>query len=111
MTTGLIIIHILICIGLVLAILLQSGKGSDLGAAFGGSSQTLFGSTGAMPFLNKLTAGVAIGFMITSLSLAFIASRVPKSSIMQGKAKTQQEIPVRAGEQPGIPSGPSTEKE
>ena len=111
MITGLIIIHVLICIGLILAILLQSGKGSDLGAAFGGSSQTLFGSTGAMPFLNKLTAGVAIGFMLTSLCLAFIASRVPKSSIMDGKAKTQQEMPVQAGEQPGVPSGPSTEKE
>ena len=105
MTTGLIIFHILICIGLILAILLQSGKGSDLGAAFGGSSQTLFGSTGAMPFLNKLTAGVAIAFMVTSLSLAFIASRVPKSSIMEGKAKTQQEMPVQAGEQPGVPTG------
>ena len=105
MITGLIIIHVLICIGLILAILLQSGKGSDLGAAFGGSSQTLFGSTGAVPFLNKLTAGVAISFMLTSLSLAFIASRVPKSSIMEGKAKTQQEMPVQAGEQPGVPTG------
>ena len=111
MTTGLIIFHILICIGLILAILLQSGKGSDLGAAFGGSSQTLFGSTGAMPFLNKLTAGVAIAFMVTSLSLAFIASRVPKSSIMEGKAKTQQETPVQAGEQPGVPSGAPPEKQ
>jgi preprotein translocase subunit SecG len=109
MTTGLIIIHVLICIGLILAILLQSGKGSDLGAAFGGSSQTVFGSTGAMPFLNKLTAGVAIAFMITSLLLAFIASRVPKSSIMEGKAKTQQEMPVHSGEQPGGPSGTPTE--
>ena len=110
MATGLIIIHVLICIGLIIGILLQSGKGSDLGAAFGGSSQTLFGSTGAMPFLNKLTAGVAIAFMVTSLSLAFMASRVPKSSIMEGKAKTQQETPAQAGEQPGIPSGSSTEK-
>ena len=110
MTTGLIVIHVLICTGLILAILLQSGKGSDLGAAFGGSSQTVFGSTGVMPFLNKLTAGVAIGFMITSLSLAFIASRVPKSSIMEGKAKTQQEMPVQAGEQPGGASGTPTEQ-
>jgi preprotein translocase subunit SecG len=109
MAAGLIIIHVFICIGLILAILLQSGKGSDLGAAFGGSSQTVFGSAGAMPFLNKLTAGVAIAFMITSLLLAFIASRVPKSSIMEGKAKTQQEMPVHSGEQPGGPSGTPTE--
>lgn len=95
----LIIIHVIICAGLIIAILLQAGKGSDLGAAFGGSSQTIFGSTGAAPFLNKLTAGVAIAFMVTSLSLAFLASRAPKSSVMEGKAKTQQEKPLKAGEQ------------
>jgi preprotein translocase subunit SecG len=105
MITGLVILHVLICIGLIIGILLQSGKGSDLGAAFGGSSQTLFGSTGAMPFLNKMTAAVAIAFMITSLSLAFIASRAPKSSVMEGKGQTQQEMPVQGGEQPGVPSG------
>lgn len=99
MTTMLIIIHVIICAGLIIAILLQAGKGSDLGAAFGGSSQTIFGSTGAAPFLNKLTAGVAIAFMVTSLSLAFLASRAPKSSVMEGKAKTQQEKPLKAGEQ------------
>jgi preprotein translocase subunit SecG len=63
MTTALIIVHVLICFGLIIAILLQSGRGSDLGAAFGGSSQTLFGSAGAVPFLNKMTAAVAIAFM------------------------------------------------
>lgn len=98
MTTILIIIHVFICIGLVIGILLQAGKGADLGAAFGGSSQTIFGSAGAAPFLNKLTAGVAIAFMITSLSLAYLASRAPKSSIMEGKAKTHQEKPIEAGE-------------
>lgn len=94
----LIIIHVLICIGLIIGILLQAGKGADLGAAFGGSSQTIFGSAGAAPFLNKLTAGVAIAFMITSLSLAYLASRAPRSSIMEGKAKTHQEKPIEAGE-------------
>ena len=95
----LIIIHVFICIGLVIGILLQAGKGADLGAAFGGSSQTIFGSAGAAPFLNKLTAGVAIAFMITSLTLALLASRAPRSSIMEGKAKTHQEKPIEAGEQ------------
>jgi len=99
MTTVLIILHVLICLGLIATILLQSGKGSDLGAAFGGSSQTLFGSTGAVPFLNKVTTGVAIAFMVTSLTLAFLAARAsaPRSSIMEGKAKTSQEQPVQAG--------------
>ncbi len=117
MTTMLIIIHVFICIGLVIGILLQAGKGADLGAAFGGSSQTIFGSAGAAPFLNKLTAGVAIAFMITSLTLAFLASRAPKSSIMEGKAKTQQERPLKASEQEkakpintNIPSDTKTER-
>ena len=111
MVTILIIFHVLICIGLVLSILLQSGKGADLGAAFGGSSQTLFGSAGAVPFLNKLTTGVAIAFMINSLSLAFLASKTTKSSVMEGKAKTQQEKPIEAGDQTSIPSDAGGEKE
>ncbi|MBE9593009.1 MAG: preprotein translocase subunit SecG [Proteobacteria bacterium] len=111
MVTILVILHVLICVGLIIGILLQSGKGADLGAAFGGSSQTLFGSTGAVPFLNKLTAGAAIAFMITSLSLAFIASRAPRSSVIEGKAKTQQEAPIEAGKQTSIPSDAGTEKQ
>jgi preprotein translocase subunit SecG len=111
MATILVILHVLICVGLIIGILLQSGKGADLGAAFGGSSQTLFGSTGAVPFLNKLTAGAAIAFMITSLSLAFIASRAPRSSVIEGKAKTQQEAPIEAGKQTSIPSDAGTEKQ
>jgi len=111
MVTILIILHVLICIGLILSILLQSGKGADLGAAFGGSSQTLFGSAGAVPFLNKLTTGVAIAFMVTSLSLAFLASKTTKSSVMEGKAKTQQEKPIEAGDQTNIPSDAGGEKE
>jgi len=110
MVTILVIVHVLICVGLIIGILLQSGKGADLGAAFGGSSQTLFGSAGAVPFLNKLTTGVAIAFMITSLSLAFFASKTKKSSVMEGKAKTQQEKPIEAGEQTSIPSDTGTEK-
>jgi len=109
MVTGLVVLHVLICIGLIIGILLQSGKGSDLGAAFGGSSQTLFGSTGAMPFLNKMTAAVAIAFMVTSLSLAFLASRPSKSSVMEGRGTTQQEMPVQQGEQGGVPSGTAPE--
>jgi preprotein translocase subunit SecG len=111
MFTILVIIHVLISGGLILAILLQSGKGADLGAAFGGSSQTLFGSTGAVPFLNKLTTGIAIAFMITSLSLALLASKAPESSIMEGKTQTQQEKPIGADEQTRVPSDTEPGKE
>jgi preprotein translocase subunit SecG len=113
----LIVVHVLICVGLILSILLQAGRGADLGAAFGGSSQTIFGSSGAAPFLNRVTTGVAIAFMITSLTLAFIAARAPRSSIMEGKTKAQQETPLKAGDQEkpkpatsGIPSDTETGK-
>ncbi len=105
MVTILIILHIIICVSLILSILLQSGKGADLGAAFGGgSSQTIFGSTGAAPFLNKVTTGIAVAFMVTSLILAFLATRSHKASIMDAKGKAQQERAIPASDQEG-PSG------
>jgi preprotein translocase subunit SecG len=75
MTVFLLIIHIFACLFLITVVLLQSGKGAELGAAFGGSSQTIFGSRGAATFLNKLTTIVAIVFMITSLVLAIVTAK------------------------------------
>lgn len=83
MTHVLIIIHVVVSIALIMIVLLQSGKGADMGAAFGGgSSQTLFGSTGASTFLGKLTTIAAIIFMLTSLALAYYSSNRNRSSIM-----------------------------
>lgn len=65
------LIHILACIGLIVIVLFQKGKGASMGAAFGGSSQAVFGSSGAMTFLNKVTTFVAVIFMATSLILSF----------------------------------------
>ena len=79
-----ILLHVAVCIALILIVLLQRGKGSDMGAAFGGSSQTVFGSAGATSFLSKVTAAAAIVFMVTSLLLAFLFGRGAKSSIMEG---------------------------
>ena len=84
MQTALIVLHLVICIALIMIVLLQTGKGSEIGAVFGSSSQTLFGSTGGSTFFGKLTAAVAIVFMITSLVLASRSSRVPKESVMSG---------------------------
>lgn len=76
------LIHVLMCIILIVIVLLQSGKGSDLASAFGGGgSNTMFGSHGAASFLNKLTTIAAIMFMVTSLTLA-ILSAGPEDSIM-----------------------------
>jgi preprotein translocase subunit SecG len=74
MQTALIILHVLASLTLIILVLLQTGKGSDIGAVFGGSSQTLFGSTGAATFLTKLTTVVAVVFIITSLALYILAT-------------------------------------
>ncbi len=69
------IIHVLLALGLVALILMQHGKGADAGAAFGaGSAGSVFGARGANSFLYKLTAGVATGFFLTSLTLAYLAT-------------------------------------
>ena len=75
MYTVVTIIHVLSCIFLVLVVLLQTGKGADMGAVFGGSSSTVFGSSGAGTFLTRLTTATAIIFMLTSLSLTYFSSR------------------------------------
>lgn len=75
-------IHIILCAVLVVAILLQKGKGADIGAVFGGTSQTLFGSTGAGSFLQKLTVIIATGFILTSLALSIFLGQTRKSSLM-----------------------------
>ena len=82
MQTALVVLHLVICITLIMIVLLQTGKGSEIGAVFGSSSQTLFGSTGGSTFFGKLTAGVAVFFMITSLILAGRSSRVASESVM-----------------------------
>ncbi|MFO7666079.1 MAG: preprotein translocase subunit SecG [Desulfobacterales bacterium] len=83
MSILLIILHVIVCVAIIMIVLLQTGKGADIGAAFGGgSSQTLFGSTGASTFLSKATTVVAVIFMITSLSLAYISSHKKGSSVM-----------------------------
>ncbi len=66
------IIHVLVCFILVTVVLLQSGKGADVGASFGGSSQTLFGSRGSATFLSKLTIGAAVFYFLTSLTLTVL---------------------------------------
>ena len=91
------VIHVLACLFLIVVVLLQTGKGADMGAVFGGGSQTLFGSGGAGNFLTRLTTGTAIAFMITSLILTWGASR-PHTSTLLDKVPTA-EAPAAAPEQ------------
>jgi len=80
MFIAILIIHIIVCLFLISVILIQTSKGAELGAAFGGSNQTLFGSRGAATFLSKVTTVAAIVFMITSLSLAILS--IKKTSVV-----------------------------
>jgi len=83
MTTFLIVLHVMACIVLIAVVLLQRGKGSDIGAALGGGgSNTVFGSRGAGNFLTKLTTACAVTFMLTSLTLSYIASHDTSLGIM-----------------------------
>ncbi|MDY6986945.1 MAG: preprotein translocase subunit SecG [Thermodesulfobacteriota bacterium] len=93
-----ILIHVIVSVALILIVLLQTGKGADMGAAFGGgSSQTLFGSTGASSFLSRMTTVAAIVFMLTSLSLAYLSGGGGTSSIMSDAvpvAEEAQQVPM-----------------
>jgi preprotein translocase subunit SecG len=69
------VIHVLLALGLVGLILIQHGKGADAGAAFGsGAAGSVFGARGAHSFLYKLTVALAIGFFVSSITLAYFAT-------------------------------------
>ena len=110
------ILHVGVCIALIMIVLLQTGKGADMGAAFGGgSSQTLFGSTGASTFLSKATTAAAVVFMLTSLTLAYLSSHKESGSIMSDTpAPIEQTVPAAdtgapAPEQPAGPTDKSAQ--
>ena len=104
MSLILIVIHVAVCIALIMIVLFQTGKGADLGAAFGGgSSQTLFGSSGASTFLSKATTIAAVVFMLTSLSLAYLAGQSGTQSIMEN-AKAPIAQPVDPANTPATPA-------
>jgi preprotein translocase subunit SecG len=109
MHTLIVILHVIVSVALILVILLQTGKGSDIGAVFGGgSSQTLFGSTGPTSFLSKLTAGAAIIFMLTSLYLAYFSGSGGTRSIMKSGGVPAQSMPAPPAGMPAAPVAPPT---
>lgn len=96
METLVTIIHYGVCTFLIGVILLQAGKGADIGAAFGaGGSNTVFGARGPATFLNKLTIGAAITFLLTSITLAQLAKDASLSSVVDtAPAQTAPAAPV-----------------
>src|SRR5205807_5836871 len=85
MNTFLTVLHVLVCVFLMLVVLLQAGKGGGMGIAFGGGggAQQVFGGRGAGGFLEKLTAGTAIVFMLTSVTLAHHASQTESGRLQK----------------------------
>lgn len=85
------VVHVLAALGVIGLVLVQHGKGADMGAAFGsGASGSLFGATGSANFLSRTTAVLATVFFVTSLSLAYVASSTPKTtgSVMQNAVES-----------------------
>ena len=99
------IFHVLLCLSLIGLVLMQQGKGADLGASFGsGASQTVFGSQGSGSFLLKLTGFLAMLFFITSLTLTYLAAHETKQSqISLPGSITQPAFPLKQQKQPTMP--------
>jgi preprotein translocase subunit SecG len=98
MITAVIVVHITVCIALTIIVLLQQGKGADVGAVFGGSSQTVFGAGGASSPLFKLTWTFALLFGLTSLFLAYSSTKRVTGSIFEGRR-----VPVPVHSPAGAP--------
>ena len=106
MTTLLTILHVIVCLFLMLTVLLQSGKGGGMGAAFGGgNAATVFGSSGASTFLRKLTAGAVTVFMLDSMTLAFLASRNSGDALEKFGEQEQQRAKQKADARAAAHSG------
>jgi preprotein translocase subunit SecG len=103
------VVHGLLCFAIIALVLLQRGKGADAGAGFGaGASGTVFGARGSATFFSKLTAVLATLFFMTSMSLAWFATR-PRAeapeSIVDGAPASQETAPgVDADSVPELPA-------
>jgi len=107
------IIHVLACFGIIGIVLLQSGKGADIGSAFGGAgSQAVFGSMGTPTLLGKITTGIAIVFTLTSFTLAMLGgergSSVVREAAPPASAPANPAAPVpSAPSDPTVPTTPT----
>lgn len=97
MYIALIIAHIIACFAIMGIVLLQAGKGADIGSAFGGAgSQAVFGSMGTPTILGKITAAVAIAFTITSFTLALMGGERAGSVVREAPASPPANAPAPA---------------
>ena len=103
----LLVVHVLVAISICVLVLLQHGKGADMGAAFGsGSSGSLFGAVGSANFLSRSTAAFATLFFLTSLGLTYLGStRAPAPGADQS---IMDQVAPKATDVPAVPGGPVT---
>lgn len=101
------ILHLFLAIGLITLVLMQQGKGADMGAAFGsGASATVFGSQGSGNFLTRATAILATLFFLTSMTLAYFAAKTgERPGLMDGVESTQpvESVTLQPGEEVPVP--------
>ncbi len=94
MIGALTVLHVVVCIFLIAVVLLQRGKGAEIGAVFGGGAgSTVFGSRGAGNFLTKLTTGSAVVFMLTSLSLSYLWTQASGERLFEDSAVIEETAP------------------
>ena len=111
MESILVIVHLFLAIGLVGLILIQHGKGADMGAAFGsGASATVFGSRGASNFLSRTTGILAAVFFVTSLTLAYFAMQTNEPETLMADlppaAEEERVAPLPPSDLPAVPEVP-----
>jgi len=104
-------LHVLVALAIIGLVLLQHGKGADMGSGFGGgASSSLFGATGSAIFLSRATAILATLFFLTSLGLAYLATNKPRSGGVLDAVKKESAVPAKlpvekaAAEKPPAPS-------
>ena len=94
-------LHVLLCLFLILVVLLQQGKGADLSVFGGGATMTAFGARGATTLLHRLTVGGFIGFVLTTLLIAYLQVGMQRSSVMSG---VRPKAPASAPATPAPPA-------
>ncbi len=106
MSTLLIVLHVLVSLALIFIVLLQSGKGAEIGVSLGGgASQTIFGAGGGKNFMHRVTVSAAVIFMLTSLTLAYFYGKPGSSSIMPSQVAPAAETPAMpAQDAPAAPA-------
>ncbi len=105
MVTIVVAIHVMICLALIIVILLQQGKGAEIGAVFGGSSQTVFGASGAGNVLTKTTWAMAAMFFATSIFLAYASTRRFTGSIFGSGGGIEPQSRLSAAACRSVPLG------